>query len=562
MASNTTAKSRRIMRYRAGTDQFDTLDPEGLGQGLIHTPAAEQYQKQHGFELVPDEEWDAALQDFHNRQQHSQHLAQQAAAKDTGPGMPPGRTPFFLGDNAVHGGGGQKPNPSLENALTWAAGASNMQSLLGPMSEADVSVGAPIVVSRTPAPAQKRPDVQVRPAGQVDSSVAERFLANARGGGAKPAPAALASVYAVDPVVGDYLAKQMGGLEEAQAQARDGRLAARLAHAGAMFNTAVSGARHEEDAYGDLERGADQPVVDYSQRRALAEKVEAEARDHAERLRKAGLDEREFQFKRDDAGRRDKLERDRLDQQERMRKDDREARSKDLAYRYAEMRQQRQFREQDKASEAEQKRADKMARESEKDIQELGKATTKAPYAEMQRALEDLDALAPGLPYGQAPKDLPISWGDRTLRQLPGGIGEGMMDPKAKKYAATITNLRDLVSRMRSGAVLNAGEEAHYLQLLGDKTFSDPEAAAAGINEIRRGIAQKLHNAQAPFATIRDEDGTSILDRYQGEGATSYRAPIFSGERSPTPVPTGRYKRGRDGRMYAEMSDGSAQEVR
>ena len=154
MASNTTEKSRRIMRYRAGTDQFDTLDPEGLGQGLIHTPAAEQYQKQHGFELVPDEEWDAALQDFHNRQQHSQHLAQQAAAKDTGPGMPPGRTPFFLGDNAVHGGGGQKPNPSLESALTWAAGLGRVPPQ--EESQAEMAVGMPTVVSRTPAPAQRR----------------------------------------------------------------------------------------------------------------------------------------------------------------------------------------------------------------------------------------------------------------------------------------------------------------------------------------------------------------------------------------------------------------------
>lgn len=558
MASNTTAKSRRIMRYRAGTDQFDTLDPEGLGQGLIHTPAAEQYQKQHGFELVPDEEWDAALQDFHNRQQHSQHLAQQAAAKDTGPGMPPGRTPFFLGDNAVHGGGGQKRQP-FEDALTWAASLGRVAPQDEP--QAEVAVGMPTVVSRTPAPAQKRPDVQVRPAGQVDSSVAARFMDNVRGGGAKPAPAALASVYAVDPVVGDYLAKQMGGLEEAQAQARDGRLAARLAHAGAMFNTAVSGARHEEDAYSDLERGADQPVVDYSQRRALADKVEAEARDHAERLRKAGLDERDFSFKTEQAKRQEQLDRDRMALQERMRADDREARSKDLAYRYAEMRQQRQFREQDKAAAEAQKRQDRLDRNSEKDMQSLGQATSKAPFGEMQRALEDLDHLIPGLPYGQTPKNAPIGVGDRLARKLPWGSGEWMMSGEGKKYTAVINNTRDLISRMRSGAVLNASEEAHYMSLLGDDVFSDPEKAAAGLNEIRRGIAQKLRNAQAAYARGRG-DGPSALDQYEQEGATSYRAPIFSGERSPTPVPTGRYKRGRDGRMYAEMSDGSAQEVR
>jgi hypothetical protein len=113
--------------------------------------------------------------------------------------------------------------------------------------------------------------------------------------------------------------------------------------------------------------------------------------------------------------------------------------------------------------------------------------------------------------------------GDRIARAVPLGLGNWAVSDEGQRYGQAIANLRDLVSRMRSGAVLNAGEEHHYLSLLGDDVLGDPRKAAAGINAVRQGVAQKLRNAQAGYVK------TGVLDDYEGTGATTFRAPIFSG---------------------------------
>ena len=38
-------KGRKILRWRKDTGQFDTLDPDGIGQWIVTNPTAVQMQK-------------------------------------------------------------------------------------------------------------------------------------------------------------------------------------------------------------------------------------------------------------------------------------------------------------------------------------------------------------------------------------------------------------------------------------------------------------------------------------------------------------------------------------
>jgi hypothetical protein len=465
--------------------------------------------------------------------------------------LPEGRTPFFLGDKAAHPASARSPERTLEETLAWAAGLERTP----PEEEGEVrDLGTlpPIDITE--------PQVRVRAAGQVSRADEQHLLNNARRGPLK-VPASLRAVYEEAPEVATYLSSLDDELGTAQGQSQDRLLAARLSHAGAMANTAISGARHEEDAYRGLEEGARQPVDDLLERRKSQASRAAAELTAQEAAEERARHERDVGFRTTQADRADELARLRMEQDAQQHLDNLRARAQDRH----ESREERRFRMETEGearrTAADAKRQDMRERQSERDLQEIGARTSKAPFGELQRALEDIDGLAPGLAYGQVPKESPLSLKDRAVRSLPFGAGEWAMSDEGKKYAATVSNLRDLVSRMRSGAVLNEGEERHYLKLIGDHVLSDPAMAAAGINEVRRGVAQKLHNAQAPYSEIRDGK-KSVLDTYEGTGASTYRAPIFSVERSQTPVRTGRHKRDKQGRMWAEMSDGSAVEVR
>lgn len=354
---------------------------------------------------------------------------------------------------------------------------------------------------------------------------------------------------------------------DARAEANRNRLFTNLARAGAMANEAVSGARYDRAAYDDLDAQAEQPVADFLARRELGREDAAAASAADERrlraedyARRWAAGDREFQYRqgRDKVG--DALDRDKMAANERQWR-------AELGARNADRREARQARLDVRgAAEAERAERARLNREAhtkevaQKSLQTLGQQTGKLPIGELQQALEDIEASAPGMAFGQAPDDNPLSLKDRIARKIPYGAGEWVMSDEGKHYASNIAQLRDIVMRMRSGAAINKSEERHYLALLGDDVLSDPQKAAYGINTVRRGLSQRLRNIQAPYA------GNGALDEYERQGGTTYRAPIFSDEapqpRQQTGTPTGRTVTRKDGSVWAEMSDGTAQRVR
>lgn len=349
---------------------------------------------------------------------------------------------------------------------------------------------------------------------------------------------------------------------DARASANRNRLGAQLARAGGMVNQALSGARLDDGAYDDLEAQSEQPVADFAARREMGRQDATDA---------AALEERRLRAE-DYARRWASGERDFKYQQERDRAGDtfraasaaEEARRFDAQQRAAAA--ERGLRRQeamDRRSDVEEARNERARlqreqageQERQKSLQSLGQQTSKLPIGELQQALESIDAQAPGMAYGQAPKDNPMGLKDRLARRVPFGAGEWAMSDEGKRYSATISQLRDIVMRMRSGAAINESEMRHYLALLGDDVLSDPQKAAEGINTVRQGLGQRLRNIQAPYAN----NGT--LDEYERQGGSTFRAPIFSGGQTRNTVeakPTGRTVTMPDGRVYDVLDNGKA----
>lgn len=355
------------------------------------------------------------------------------------------------------------------------------------------------------------------------------------------------------------LMRQRWGLEDAQNDSNRRALAVELGSAANQVGSGLAGGKYDDSTWDNQRAAARQPLADYAAR-------SNEERAHNEEARKAAEDEREahaaaeharmelekFEYGKQHDKSQDQLARDRMAQEGQLASDRLASDARNRALQREEMHLRQSESAEAKKEAARQKREDMLARQGEKDLQTLGQATTKAPYGEFQTSLEEVDRLVPGLIYGQTPDHAPMGVGDRVARSVPLGLGNWAVSDEGQKYGQAISNLRDLVSRMRSGAVLNPGEERHYLSLLGDEVVSDPRKAAAGINAVRQGVAQKLRNAQGGYVK------SGALDEYEGTGATTFRSPVFSasGRRIPVVDPSGRAATIDESELAAALKDG------
>lgn len=349
---------------------------------------------------------------------------------------------------------------------------------------------------------------------------------------------------------------------EARERANRNRLGTQLARAGGMVNEALSGARLDDGAYDDLEAQAEQPVADFAARREMGRQDATDAASLEERrlraedyARRWASGDRDFQY-RQGRDKTDDARRDAASAEDTRRFNlQQQGAAAERGLRRQEGMDRRTDAEEAKNERARLAREQAGAQERQKSLQSLGQQTSKLPIGELQQALESIDAQAPGMAYGQAPKENPMGWTDRFAREVPFGAGEWAMSDGGKQYAATIAQLRDIVMRMRSGAAINKSEEAHYLSLLGDNVLSDQKKAAHGINTVRQGLAQRLNNIQAPYAN------NGALDEYERQGGSTFRAPIFSGNQTQNTVeakPTGRTVTMPDGRVFDVLDNGKA----
>lgn len=439
--------------------------------------------------------------------------------------------------------------------MTGATGRElDAAGMLGTGPDVEVTEGKPEFLSRTPARDEdwgdaKRsgmsnpraaggPGLQVglssRSAGDADYLQRLQKGVEAKGQQAPAAPFSDAELQAMF-MGGDAAAEDSDpALAAAQEQARERRLVSEIGRAGAQFNESLTGAKYDRTAYDGYARDAERPVGDLLQRREAVAQRQGRARQaQQDRMRAeehvANLRRQRTQDARQAEADAYHRQRDVLGDQRYASEQRESARRFDLSRQDAAANRalQRQMQADTRAL-AQQQRQDAARLKAEAQAQEnglkhaekLGQATTKAPFADLQKALEALDGLAPGIIYGDTPAENPLSTGDRVLNALPWGVGDRFMGDKAIQYKANLQNLRDLITRARSGAAINESEERHYLSLLGDDILSDPRRAAAGINAVRRGIAQKLRDAQLAYSG-------PTLDAYEQGGGTTFRNPVF-----------------------------------
>lgn len=426
--------------------------------------------------------------------------------------------------------------------MTGATGRElDAAGMLGTGDEVEVREGKPQLLSRTPAMDQDWGDAKrsgmsnPRAAGgpglQVGSSSRSAgdadYLQRLQKGVEAKGPQAPAAPFSDDELQamfmgGDAAAEDSDpALAAAQEQARERRLISEIGRAGAQFNESLTGAKYDRGAYDGYARDAERPVGDLLQRREAVAQRQGRARQaQQDRMR---AEEAARAYRRQQAQDARQVANDAY-QRERDKLGDK---------RYGEEQKEsvRRFNLQQRRTGAGGKTPSKKpvadpTVADPKMLERLGQATTKAPFADLQKALEALDGLAPGLIYGDGSAENPLSTGDRVLNAIPFGAGDRFMGDKAIQYKANLQNLRDLITRARSGAAINESEERHYLSLLGDDILSDPRRAAAGINAVRQGIGQKLRDAQLAYSG-------PTLDAYEQGGGTTYRNPVFSGQAQP-----------------------------
>lgn len=158
-------------------------------------------------------------------------------------------------------------------------------------------------------------------------------------------------------------------------------------------------------------------------------------------------------------------------------------------------------------------------------VQKLGEKTSKA-FSQFAEAFSKVEERAPGLIGGKVPEGFEVSASDRYALNMPGGLGTRFISPKTQDLLTAVKNVRDLLSRDRSGAVLNDHEVEHYRSLIGDQVASDPQAMANGLRQIRDGIAQKLRDLQLPYGEAA-VPGLESLSAFERGGGTSYHQPIW-----------------------------------
>jgi hypothetical protein len=459
---------------------------------------------------------------------------------------PPGKLPFISGTPTHQG----KPGTSMAPPPTGDQGMASAMSLAATAARRTGAppppLPAPTTAPATSTKKHRQVDVSLASSGPQPTLRPYQPLSEM----AAPPQDRLASL---PPAVATYM-RNRSGLEVAQEDANRRAMAVELASAANQFGSGLAGARYDDGAWKNQRAAAGQPVADYLAREEEERQQQQDERAAHEAAAAAEMELKKFQRlqgrdKAEDTLARARMQNERDIADARLREG-----SLDRGMRREEMRLRQKEGEELKRSMAEQKRQDMLGRQDEKDLQALGQATAKAPFGEFQQALEEVDRLAPGLAYGQAPAQSPMGVGDRFARSIPFGMGNWAVSDEGQRYGQAISNLRDLVSRMRSGAVLNAGEERHYMSLLGDEVFSDPRRAAAGIDAVRTGVAQKLRNAQGAYS-VAEPGQRSTLDKYEGTGATTFRAPIFGA------APTGEEIEMPNGDVYQVLKDGTTRKV-
>lgn len=162
---------------------------------------------------------------------------------------------------------------------------------------------------------------------------------------------------------------------------------------------------------------------------------------------------------------------------------------------------------------------------SAKEMHELGDKTSK--YSELVHAMKKIDELAPGIMFGEVPEGYALNDWQKFLTQVePTGLGKRYANVEAVKLQGAYHLMKELITRMRTGAVINDNEEDNFNKALNMAWAAGPQALAAVLPMYRQALGDKLAAFQAPYY-LQDEDQ---FQRWAKESRNlTYKDPFFSG---------------------------------
>lgn len=167
--------------------------------------------------------------------------------------------------------------------------------------------------------------------------------------------------------------------------------------------------------------------------------------------------------------------------------------------------------------------------------------TRAAKYAEIQSTFEGIDRLAPGLIFGKVPPGYAYDGVEKLKADVLGGKF-GAPGRFTETETATIRNhisqMKDLVARLRTGAAITEDEQRQYNDLFGQVAFAPPPVQAAALDMFRNSIGAKFKADVAGYMT--DPNLRQVFDTYSQAGGASPLADVWTrGSESALPETSG-----------------------
>lgn len=162
----------------------------------------------------------------------------------------------------------------------------------------------------------------------------------------------------------------------------------------------------------------------------------------------------------------------------------------------------------------------------------LGALPINARLGEYITALATFDQLAPGFVEGKVDQYKTSPWDNAMTSKLAtsitGGGSEYLAGDKAVALNKAFQNMKDMVMRDRTGAVINASEQPFYENLFSSLINSPPAAKADAIRQLYAAIYRNLKQRQASMLQPTAAGMPSPLDLYEQQGGVTFRDPIFA----------------------------------
>lgn len=162
----------------------------------------------------------------------------------------------------------------------------------------------------------------------------------------------------------------------------------------------------------------------------------------------------------------------------------------------------------------------------------LGKDT--AGMAQFDSVLRQLDRLMPGITDGATSGTTPdgkpwdiskvYKWNERLMDKDPTGLAQNFMSPETKEALPILKQAMELLTRDRTGAVINDAEFQQQQEQWATKVAQDPKQLPVALKALKGLFQAKLKSKQLGYTHGR----TSPWEAWKQSGGIAYDDPFYA----------------------------------